>query len=145
MKDRIEGELKEAMKAKDALKISCLRMLKADMHNMAIQKGEKLKEGDITKIIQKQVRQHKDSIEQFTKGGREELAEKEKKELSILESFLPKAMPQAELEKIIKETIKELGAETKKDMGKVIKEVMAKAKGTADGRAVSAIVSGLLK
>jgi len=144
MKERIEKELKEAMKKKDEIKISCLRMLKADIHNLSIQKKEDIKNEDIVKIIQKQVRQHKDSIEQFTKGKRDDLAEKERKELIILESFLPKQLPAEELKKVIKDVIGECGATTKKDMGKVIKEVMARIKGQADGKTVSQIVSELL-
>lgn len=145
IKERIEKELNEALKKKEAVKVSILRMLKSDMHNMSIQKKGQLKEEDIIKVIKKQVRQHKDSIEQFIKGKRDDLAEKEKKELSILESFLPKALSQEELQKIIKEVINELGASTKKDMGRVIKEVMSRTEGQADGKSVSQIVSGLLK
>jgi len=146
LKDKIEKSLKHAMKNKDTVKISALRMLKSDMHNLSIQrKGEDLKEEDILKVIQKSVKQHKDSIEQFAKGKRDDLVKKEKAELAILESFLPKAMAKEELEGIVKDVIKELGASTKKDMGKVMKEVMAKAKGKADGKMTSQIVSGLLK
>lgn len=142
---RIDKELTEALKAKNADKVSCLRMLKSDMKNLAIQKKEELKEADIIKVIQKQVKQHKDSIEQFEKGDRNDLAEKEKRELVMLEAFLPKQMPKAELEKLIKGVIAETGPSGKKEMGRVIKEVMAKTKGTADGKTVSQLVSGLLK
>jgi len=145
IKESIEKELKEAMKAKDSVKMSSLRMLKADMHNVFIEKKEELKDADIIKIIHKQVKKHKDSIEQFKKGNREDLAKKEEGELAILETFLPKQLPEKELRKIIEDVIKEIGASTKKDMGRVIKEVMAKAKGQADGKAVSQMVSGLLK
>ncbi len=145
MQKRIDKELTEALKAKNAEKVSCLRMLKSDMNNLAIEKKEELKEADIIKVIQKQVKQHKDSIEQFEKGDRSDLAEKEKRELVILEAFLPKQMPKAELEKLIKDVIAETGASSKKEMGRVIKEVMAKTKGTADGKTVSQLVSGLLK
>ena len=145
MQKRIDKELTEALKAKNAEKVSCLRMLKSDMNNLAIEKKEELKEADIIKVIQKQVKQHKDSIEQFEKGDRSDLAEKVKRELVILEAFLPKQMPKAELEKLIKDVIAETGASSKKEMGRVIKEVMAKTKGTADGKTVSQLVSGLLK
>lgn len=145
LKENIDKQLKEAIREKDQVKTSCLRMLKSDMHNLSIHKKEELKDEDIIKIIQKQVRQHKESIDQFTKGERCDLAEKEKKELVILEVFLPKQLPQKELQKIIEDVIKELDASTKKDMGRVMKEVLARAKGQADGKAVSQIVSGLLK
>lgn len=145
LKERIEKEYKEAMKAKDAVKISVIRMLKADLLNLSIQKKEEIKEESIVKVLHKHVKQRKDSIEQFAKGNRDDLVEKEKKELAILESFLPRMMAPEELEKLIKAAIAETGATTKKDMGRVMKEVLAKSKGTADGKAVSQIVSKLLK
>jgi len=145
IKDRIESELKEAMKNKDGVKISALRMLRADIQNISIQKKTGLKDDEIIKIVHKQVKQRKDSIEQFEKGSRSDLAEKEKKELAILESFLPEAMPKEELEKIVKDVVSELGASTKKDMGRVMKEVMVRVKGRADGKSINAIVATLLK
>ena len=145
IKERIEKELIGALKKKDEIKVSTLRMLKADLQNLTIQKKEDLKNESIIKIIQKQVKQRKDSIEQFKKGKRDDLAAKEEKELTILESFLPKMLSEEELAKIIKDVIAELGATTKKEMGGVIKEVIAKAQGRADGKTVSQLVSGLLK
>jgi len=145
IRERIEKELKEALKEKNDVKVSTLRMLKADLQNLAIQKKEELKDENTIKVIQKQVKQRKDSIEQFKKGDRDDLAAKEEKELAILESFLPKMLSEEELTKIVKDVIAELGATTKKEMGGVIKEVMAKAQGRVDGRAVSQLVSDLLK
>ena len=145
MEERINKELKEALKNKESIKVSVLRMLKSDIHNLSIQKKAKLKKEDVIRVIRKQVGQHKDSIEQFTKGKRDDLVEKEKKELTILEAFLPKVMPQEELQKIINDVIKELGASTKKDMGKVIKAVIEKSAGRVDGKTVSQAVSQLLK
>ncbi|MEE8359974.1 MAG: GatB/YqeY domain-containing protein [Candidatus Omnitrophota bacterium] len=145
IRERIEKELKEALKEKNETKVSTLRMLKADLQNLAIQKKEELKDDSIIKVIQKQVKQRKDSIEQFKKGNRDDLAAKEEKELTILESFLPKMLSEEELTKIVKDVIAELGAATKKEMGGVIREVIAKAQGRADGKTVSQLVSGLLK
>jgi len=145
MLKKIEKELKKAQKEKNEIKISSLRMLKADIHNKAIQKKEELKDEEIVKVIQKQVRQHKESIEQFTKGNRDDLVDKEKKELAILETFLPKSLSDDELQKIVKRVIEETKATSKKEMGKVIKEVIARAKGSADGKRVSEIASGMLK
>ena len=145
IKERIEKELIGALKEKDEIKVSTLRMLKADLQNLTIQKKEDLKNESIIKIIQKQVKQRKDSIEQFKKGKRDDLAAKEEKELTILESFLPKMLSEEELAKIVKDVIAELGATTQKEMGGVIKEVIAKAQGRADGKTVSQLVSGLLK
>ncbi|MFH1752581.1 MAG: GatB/YqeY domain-containing protein [Candidatus Omnitrophota bacterium] len=145
LKERIEKEFKEALKEKDSVKVSVLRMIKAELLNLVIQKKEELKEESVIKVIQKQINQRKDSIEQFKKGNREDLVAKEEKELAILETFLPNMLSEDELAKLVKEVIAELGAATKKEMGGVIKAVIAKAEGRADGRAVSQIVSSLLK
>lgn len=145
MIDRIEKEFKQALKEKNETKLSCLRMLKSDMHNLSIEKKSGLKEEDAIRVIQKQVKQHKDSIEQFTKGNRADLAEKEKKELAILESFLPTKLPETELREIVKDVISGLGATSKKEMGAVMKEIMNRVKGQADGKTVSQLVSELLK
>ena len=145
LEERIESEFKAALKARDTIKVSTLRMLKADINNTKFDKNEKaLSDDEIVKIIQRQVKQHKDSIEQFTKGKREDLVEKEKKELAILVAYMPEQCSPEELKKIAEETVKELGASTKKDMGRVIKAVMEKTKGRAEGKAVSQIVSGML-
>jgi hypothetical protein len=119
-------------------------MLKADMQNLAIQKREELKEEHIIQVIQKQIKQHKDSIEQFEKGSRMDLVAKEKGELAVLEAYLPNMLSENELQAMVKDVILELGVSAKKDMGKVMKEVLARAKGRADGKALSAIVSGSL-
>lgn len=145
LEEKIEQEFKAAMKNRDAVKVSTLRMLKAAMNNFKLDKNKKiLDDGEIIKIIQTQVKQHRDSIEQFEKGGRTDLVEKEKKELAILMAYMPAQCPPEELKKIIEETIRELGASTKKDMGKVMKAVMEKIKGRADGKTVSRIVSDIL-
>jgi len=144
--ERIESEFKAALKERNAVKVSTLRMLKADMNNVKFDKNKSgLNDEEIVKVLQRQVKQHKDSIEQFDKGKRPDLVEKEKKELDILLSYMPEQYSPEELKKIIEETVKELGASTKKDMGKVIKQVMEKVKGRALGKAVSQVVSGILK
>ena len=143
--EKLENEYKTALKAGDAIKVSTLRMLKAEINNVKLtQSGLEIKEGEIIKIVQRQIKQHRDSIEQFEKGNRPELAEKEKKELAILSKYMPEQLSEEELKKIITDAIKELGATGKKDMGKVIKTVMEKAKGKAEGKTVSQFVSGML-
>ena len=145
LEKRIESEFKSALKARNAVKVSTLRMVKAEMTNVMFDQNKKsLDDAGITKIIQRQIKQHKDSIEQFEKGKREDLVKKEKEELGILLGYLPEQLSEEELKKIIESVIKETGAESKKDMGKVIKTVMEKAKGRAEGKKVSQIVSGLL-
>ena len=145
LQERVSSEIKTAMLAKDADRLSVLRMLKSALGYAQIErKTENLSDGDVVAIVQKEVKKRRDSIEQFEKGGRAELATKEKQEITVLESFLPKAFSADELEQLVKATIQELGAMSKKDMGPVIKAVQAKAAGRADGKTVSGLVGKLL-
>lgn len=142
LEEKIEVDLKEALKARDAIRVSTLRMLKAGTKNLAIEKRvEKLEDKDVLSVISKQIKQHRDSIEGFTKGGRQDLVDKEKAELAILEAYMPKQLPPEQLRAIIKSTIEKVGAKSKADMGKVMKAVMEEVKGQADGKLVSQIVS----
>jgi uncharacterized protein len=145
LQERISGELKAAMLARDADRLSTLRMLKSALGYAQIErKTENLPDADVVAIVQKEVKKRRDSIEQFEKGGRAELAAKEKQEITVLESFLPKPLSPEELEKLVRDTIQEAGATSKKDMGAVIKAVQAKAAGRADGKTVSGLVGKLL-
>ena len=138
--ERIDGELKTAMREKNATKLSVLRMLKAAMTNTAIEKsgahGE-LSDADAVQVVRKQVKQRQDSIESFEKGGRAELVAKEKQELSILQLYLPQAMSGEEVAKVVRETIAEVGATSRTQMGAVMKAVQAKVAGRADGKTLS--------
>jgi uncharacterized protein len=143
LSERVDSDLKTAMREKNATKLGVLRMLKAAIMNAAIEKGgadSKLTDADATQVIRKQVKQRQDSIESFEKGGRAELAAKEKEELSILQSYLPQAMSADEISKIVRETIAEVGATSKQQMGAVMKAVQAKVAGRADGKTLSAEV-----
>jgi uncharacterized protein YqeY len=145
LQDRLSQEIKAAMLAKDADRLSTLRLLKSAMGYAQIEKKtESLPDADVVAIVQKEVKKRRDSVEQFEKGGRPELAAKEKQEIVVLESFLPQALPAEELEKLVRATIQELGATGKKDMGPVIKAVQAKAAGRADGKSISGLVGKLL-
>jgi uncharacterized protein YqeY len=145
LQERVSQEIKAAMLAKDAERLSVLRMLKSTLGYAQIErKTENLSDGDVVAIVQKEVKKRRDSVEQFEKGGRPELASKEKEEITVLESFLPTAFSADELEQLVKATIQELGATSKKDMGPVIKAVQAKAAGRADGKTVSGLVGKLL-
>ena len=130
------------MREKNAVKLGVLRMLKAAMTNAAIEKGAQgqLSDADATQAIRKQVKQRQDSIESFEKGGRAELAAKEKDELSILQSYLPQGMSADEISKVVRETIAEVGASSKAQMGAVMKALQAKVAGRADGKTLSAEV-----
>ena len=141
--ERVDSDLKEAMRAKDATKLSVLRMLKSALKYATIAKsgGEaELSDAEAIQVIRKQAKQRQDSIESFKKGGRAELADKEKEELAILNAYLPQAMSPDELAKIVRETIAELGATSKAQMGEVMKALQAKAGGRAHGKTLSAEV-----
>jgi len=145
LQERVSQEIKAAMLAKAADRLSALRMLKSAMGYAQIErKTENLPDADVVAIVQKEVKKRRDSVEQFEKGGRAELAAKEKEEIAVLEMFLPKALSPEELEKLVRAAIQELGATSKKDMGPVIKAVQAKAAGSADGKSISALVGKLL-
>lgn len=141
---KIEADMRRALKEGDSIKLSCLRMLLAAIKTLEIEKV-KLEEADILQIIQRHVKQHKESIEQFEKGRRQDLVDKEAKELKILEAYMPKQLNEDEVLAIVKEAISETGAATKSDAGKVMKLVMEKVRGRADGKVVSQLVMGLLR
>jgi uncharacterized protein YqeY len=145
LQERLSQEIKAAMMAKDADKLGALRMLKSAVGYAQIErKTENLSDADFVAIVQKEVKKRRDSMEQFEKGGRPELAEKEKKEAAVLEMYLPKPLSADELEQLVKATIQELGATSKKDMGAVMKAVQAKVAGRADGKTISTLVGKLL-
>jgi uncharacterized protein len=145
LQERLPQEIKAAMLAKDADRLSTLRLLKSAIGYVQIErKTEVLSDADFISVVQKEVKKRRDSIEQFEKGGRAELAEREKKEIPVLESFLPKPLSPEELEQLVQASIRELGATSKKDMGPVIKAVQAKAGGRADGKTISGLVGKLL-
>ena len=143
LQQSVDSDLKEAMRAKDAAKLGVLRMLKSALKYAAIAKSgaeAELSDAEAVQVIRKQAKQRQDSIESFEKGGRAELAEKEKEELAILNTYLPEGMSPDELAKVVRETIAELGAKSKAQMGSVMKELQAKVAGRADGKTLSAEV-----
>jgi uncharacterized protein YqeY len=145
---QIDQDLKEAMRARNASKLGVLRMLKSALTYAAIEKSGaegKLTDAEAAQVIRKQVKQRQDSIESFEKGGRAELAAKEKEELSILNTYLPQAMSSDELAKVVRETIAEVGATSKAQMGAVMKALQTKVAGRADGKMLSAEVQKQLR
>jgi len=141
LEEKIFHDYKEAMKARDAIKASILSFLRADILNQATaKKKNNLEDAEIVAVIKKQIKQHQDSIDQFSKGGRLEMADKEKKELDILKAYLPPELSEGEIKKLIEEAVLATGASTMKDMGKLMKELTAKIAGQADGRLVSDLV-----
>ena len=141
---RVDLDLKEAMRAKDATKLNVLRMLKSALKYAVIAKSDaeaELSDAEAVQVIRKQAKQRQDSIESFEKGGRAELADKEKQELAILNTYLPQGMSPDELTKVVRQTIAELGATSKAQMSAVMKALQAKAGGRADGKTLSSEVA----
>jgi uncharacterized protein len=138
--ERIDSDLKDAMREKDAVRLGVLRMLKSALKYAAIEKsgstGE-LDDAEIAQVIRKQVKQRHDSIESFEKGGRSELAEKEKNELALLGAYLPAAMSADEMARLVAETIAQVGATSRAQMGAVMKALGPKVAGRADGKTLS--------
>ncbi len=147
LKEKLHTDLVEAQKAKEELKVSTLRMLTAAIKNFEIEKGGagfSASEEDVLGVIQKQVKQRKDSIESYKSGGRQELADKETKELEILQNYLPEMMGEDEVEKLVETAIKETGASSPADIGKVMGK-LSELRGKADMSLVSSIVKEKLK
>ena len=143
--ERIQAEMKAAMLAKDADRLGTLRLLKSAIGYAQIEKKcDALPDTDVIAIVQKEIKKRRDSIEQFTTGGRPELAAKESREIPVLELFLPKPLSPEELEQLVKAAIADVGATSKKEMGPVIKAVQAQAAGRADGKTISSAVARLL-
>jgi len=144
LKEQIANELKMAMKNRDAVTTSVLRLLTTAIKNEEIAKIKKLTEEEALAVIRREVKQRNDAVVEYQKGGRPELAAKEEGEKKILEAYLPAAMSDEELQKIVTATIAETGAKSKADFGKAMKAVMTKTKGQADGQKVSQLVKAAL-
>jgi uncharacterized protein len=141
LKQKIVSDLTAAMKAQDAARLSTLRMVKAGMMNREIEKGGELDDEEMAKLLRSMVKQRRDSIEQYEKGARMELAEKEKAEINVIEAYLPQAASAEEIEQAVVDAISETGATSIKDMGKVMKAAQTALAGkNADGRSVSEVV-----
>ena len=145
LKDTIISDLTAAMKAKEADKVSTLRMVKANLMNRQIEKGGELTDDEVQKALQSLVRHRRDSIEQYSKAGRDELAAKEAAEIAVIEAYLPKAASPEEIDQAVAEAVAEIGATSIKDIGAVMKAAMTRLQGkTADGKMVSDKVKATL-
>ncbi|HET6514585.1 MAG TPA: GatB/YqeY domain-containing protein [Thermodesulfovibrionales bacterium] len=142
---QFDEDLKGAMKASNSLKVSVIRMVKAATKNRQIEKGRDLTEDEITAVLTSMVKQRRESVEQYTKAGRMDLAAKEGEEIAILQSYLPQQLGREELDKIILDAIEESEAKSLQDMGKVMRILMPKVKGLADGKYVNERVKGFLE
>ena len=145
LKQQIISDMTAAMKAQDAARTSTLRMLKAAITNREKEGGDELSDEDVLKLLRSQVKQRRDSVEQYQKGNRQDLADKEQAEISIIEGYLPQAASQEEIDQAVGAAIAETGASSMKDMGTVMKATMAKLAGkNADGKTVSERVKSKL-
>jgi len=141
MLDEVSAAIADAMRKHEPVRLSALRMLKAALVNRGVEKGRDLDDAESRQVVTSLVKQRRDSIEQFTKGGRRDLADKEAAEIVVLESYLPPAADAAEIERAIADAVAETGAASPKDMGRVMKAVMAKLSGqNVDGKTVSELV-----
>ncbi|MDX6612742.1 MAG: uncharacterized protein QOD75_1928 [Blastocatellia bacterium] len=145
LKAQLDAHLTEAMKARDALRTSTLRMVKAAVKNREIEKGEDLSDDELMKVLRALVKQRRDSVEQYEKAGRQELAAKEASEIEIIEAYLPQAASSAETEQAVLLAIEETGATSMREMGAVMKAAQAKLVGrNADGKMISDLVKAKL-
>lgn len=144
IKIKLDQEMVSAAKSKDKVRLSAIRMLKSSLHNKEIDLMRPLNESEVMQVLSSMIKQRKDSIEQFAKGGRTDLVEKEEAELKILLEFMPAQMSEEEVDAVIKKTIEEAGAVSIKDMGKVMKVLMPKLTGVADGKIVGEKVKAFL-
>jgi len=142
--DSIRADLKQAMLDRDKLRTSTLRLVLSAAKNKEIEKGEPLSDEEMIAVLSSETKKRRESVEEYKKGNREDLAEKEAAEIEILKKYLPEQLSEEEIQKLVKEAIAQTGAAGPKDMGKVMQALMPKVKGRADGRAVSEIVKNLL-
>jgi len=140
LEERLNEEMKQAMRSADKLRLSTIRMIRSSIKNKEIEQRKKLDDEAIFKVIQGMVRKSEESIEQFKAGGRMDLVEKEQKEVETMKSFLPQPLSREEILKIIDQTIEETQASSLKDIGKVMKSVMPKLEGKADGKLINQMV-----
>ncbi len=144
LKERLDADLKDAMRAKDALRTSTVRMLKSAIKYREIEIMKALDDAGVQGVIGSEIKRRRDSVEQYRQGGREDLASKEEAEIAILQAYLPKPLSQDELAKVVDGVIARVGAQGPKDMGKVMKEVLPAVQGKAEGKVVSELVKAKL-
>jgi uncharacterized protein YqeY len=144
LRDQIADDMRAAMKAREQTRVSTLRMLMAAVKNTQVDKGHELDDEEVVDVVAREAKRRRESMEAFEKGGRDELVEKERAELNVLEAYLPERMGEAELASLVDEAIAETGATSAKEMGQVMKALMPKVKGRADGAAVSTLVRARL-
>ncbi|MGM7702051.1 GatB/YqeY domain-containing protein [Pseudalkalibacillus sp. Hm43] len=138
--DRLNHDMKQAMRNKDKQRLTVIRMVKASLQNESIKLGHELNEEEELTVLSREVKQRKDSLQEFDKAGRDDLVENLRQEIEILQEYLPEQLSEEEVDQIVKETIQQVGATSKQDMGKVMGAIMPKVKGKADGGLVNRLV-----
>lgn len=144
LRDRIGDDMREAMKARDRLRVGALRMLMAAVKNTEVEKLHQLSDDEVLEVVAREAKRRRESIEAFEQGGRRDLVDKEAAELAVLEGYLPARLTEEEISLLVEEAIAETGASTPKQMGEVMKALMPKIRGRADGAEVSALVKARL-
>ncbi len=143
--ERLNEDMKQAMKNKDKFRLSVIRMIRSSIKNLEIEQKRTLDDSEVLDILQREVKQRKDSLQEFTKAGRDDLAADVQAEIDIISEYLPEQMTEEEIKAVVQQTIQEVGASSKADMGKVMGVLMPKVKGRADGRLVNQIVQQFLQ
>jgi len=145
MLDKLKADLKDAMRGGDTVAVSTIRMLISQMQYARIQAGKDLAEADVLALLQRAVKTRREAIEQFEKGGRADLAAKERSEIGIVERYLPASMGEDDMAKAVDALLAELGITEKKDLGRAMKEFMARHRGRVDGKAANSLIASRLK
>jgi hypothetical protein len=145
MLDKLKADLKDAMRGGDTVAVSTIRMLISQMQYARIQAGKDLAEADVLALLQRAVKTRREAIEQFEKGGRADLAAKERSEIGVVERYLPASMGEGDMAKAVDALLAELGITEKKDLGRAMKEFMARHRGRVDGKAANALIASRLK
>lgn len=144
LNDRLNEDMKQAMRSQDKFRLSVIRMVRSSIKNIEIDQRKTLNDQDVLDVLNREIKQRRDSLQDFEKAGRQDLVDQMKQELDILTAYMPKQLSEDEVKAIVQQTIQEVGASSKADMGKVMGALMPKVKGLADGKLVNQIVSQLL-
>ena len=144
LREKIANDMRDAMKAREQIRVATLRMLMAAVKNTEVEKLHELSDDEVLDVVAREAKRRRESIDAFKQGGRDDLVEKENGELAVLEAYLPEKLSDEELAKLVDEAIAETGASTPKQMGEVMKALMPKVRGRADGAQVSTLVKGKL-
>jgi hypothetical protein len=145
LSERLNEDMKQAMKSQDKFRLSVIRMIRSSIKNIEIDQRRTLDDGEVIDILSREIKQRKDALQEFEKAGRSDLVESAQAEIAIISEYLPKQLTEEELQSIIQETIREVGASSKADLGKVMSALMPRIKGRADGKLVNRLVQQQLQ